>query len=252
MVMRTCQTAPDGANSCDSRRPAGRWLSNPGAARQEAAMSPKANHPVSNTNDSPVIHIIDDDESMRLALGTLLRSVDLATQLHSSVDAFLKASRPDVPGCLILDIRLPGVSGLDFQVQLAQLGIRLPVILITGYGDVPMSVRGMKAGAIDFLIKPFRDQDMLDAISTAVSRDRVRRLADAESASMRERFELLSPRERQVMQLVSAGKMNKQVAAALGVSEITVKIHRGSAMRKMGARTLADLVRLAEALGLAR
>jgi FixJ family two-component response regulator len=218
----------------------------------EAVVSPKANHPPSSVDEAPVIHIIDDDESMRFALGSLLRSVALATQLYSSVDAFLNASRADVPGCLILDIRLPGISGLDFQVQLAQLGIRLPVILMTGHGDVPMSVRGMKAGAIDFLIKPFRDQDMLDAISTAVSRDRVRRTADAESTSMRSRFELLSPRERQVMQLVSAGKMNKQVAAALGVSEITVKIHRGAAMRKMGARTLADLERLAEALGLAR
>jgi FixJ family two-component response regulator len=252
MVMRTSQTAPDGAKSRGRHRPGGGWSSNSGPARQEAAMSPKANHPDSSVNDAPVIHIIDDDESMRLALGTLLRSVALANQLHSSVDAFLNASRPNVPGCLILDIRLPGISGLDFQVQLAQLGIRLPVILITGHGDVPMSVRGMKAGAIDFLIKPFRDQDMLDAIYTAVGRDRIRRMADAESASMRERFELLSPRERQVMQLVSAGKMNKQVAATLGVSEITVKIHRGSVMRKMGARTLADLVRLAEALGLAR
>jgi FixJ family two-component response regulator len=219
---------------------------------EEAVVSCKTNQSDSGVEDAPVIHIIDDDESMRLALGTLLRSVALANRLHSSVAAFLKASRPDVPGCLILDVRLPGISGLDFQVQLAQLGIRLPVILMTGHGDVPMSVRGMKAGAIDFLMKPFRDQDMLDAISTAVSRDRVRRMADAESASMLGRFELLSPRERQVMQLVSAGNMNKQVAAALGVSEITVKIHRGAAMRKMGARTLADLVRMAEALGLAR
>jgi FixJ family two-component response regulator len=215
-------------------------------------VSSKTDQSVPGVNDAPLIHIIDDDESMRLALDTLLRSVALATRLHSSVDAFLKASRPDAPGCLILDIRLPGISGLDFQVQLAQLDIRLPVILMTGHGDVPMSVRGMKAGAIDFLIKPFRDQDMLDAISIALSRDRVRRTADAASESIHERFELLSPRERQIMQLVSAGNMNKQVAVALGVSEITVKIHRGSAMRKMRARTLADLVRMAEALGLAR
>jgi FixJ family two-component response regulator len=217
-----------------------------------AAVTAKMHHPVSGLDDAPVIHIIDDDESMRFALDTLLRSVALRTRLYSSVDAFLKASRPDVAGCLILDIRLPGISGLDFQVQLAQLGIRLPVILMTGHGDVPMSVRGMKAGAIDFLMKPFRDQDMLDAIALAVKRDQLRRTADAESASTRERFELLSAREKQVMQLVSAGKMNKQVAAALGVSEITVKIHRGSAMRKMEAKTLADLVRMAEALGLAR
>jgi FixJ family two-component response regulator len=222
------------------------------STREEAVVSSKTDRSVSSLNDAPVIHIIDDDESMRLALGTLLRSVALAPRLHSSVDAFLKTSRPDAPGCLILDVRLPGISGLDFQVQLAQFGIRLPVILMTGHGDVPMSVRGMKAGAVDFLIKPFRDQDMLDAISAALTRDRSRRVAEAESASTLARFQLLSPREQQVMQLVSAGNMNKQVAAALGVSEITVKIHRGAAMRKMGARTLADLVRLAEALGLAR
>jgi len=170
---------------------------------------------VSSMSDAPVIHIIDDDESMSAALGSLLRSVALATRLYSSVDAFLKAPRPDLPGCLILDVRLPGISGLEFQAQLAQMGIRLPVILMTGHGDVPMSVRGMKAGAVDFLMKPFRDQDMLDAVSTAIERDRVRRASDAVNRLLREKFGSLSPREQQVMQLVSSGKMNKQVAATL-------------------------------------
>ncbi|MEI9983839.1 MAG: response regulator [Aliidongia sp.] len=187
---------------------------------------------------------------MREALGSLLRSVGMQARVHPSVDAFLAARRPDAPGCLILDVRLPGMSGLDLQTQLAGLGIHLPVILMTGHGDVPMSVRGMKAGAVDFLIKPFRDQDMLDAISTAVARDKAWRAADAGECRPANRFASLSPRERQVMGLVAAGKMNKQVAGELGLSEITVKIHRGAAMRKMGARTLADLVRMAETLGL--
>ncbi len=203
-------------------------------------------------NDMTVIHIIDDDESMRAVLSSLLRSVDLSARTHDSVAAFLKADRPDAPGCLVLDVRLPGISGLDFQAQLERFGVRLPVILMTGYGDVPMSVRGMKAGAVDFLIKPFRDQDMLDAVAAAVERDTARRAADAEATALRDHFALLSPREQQVMQLVTAGKMNKQVAGVLGLSEITVKIHRGAAMRKMNARTLADLVRMAEALGLPR
>jgi FixJ family two-component response regulator len=201
-------------------------------------------------SDSPVIHIIDDDESMRASIDSLLRSVALATRAHSSVDAFLKSARPDAPGCLILDVRLPGVSGLDFQAQLDHFGIHLPVILMSGYGDIPMSVQGMKAGAIDFLVKPFRQQAILDAVTTALARDRARRALVAKDASLREKYTSLSPREREVMQLVAAGKMNKQVAGDLGLSEITVKIHRGAAMRKMGARTLADLVRMAEALGL--
>jgi FixJ family two-component response regulator len=203
---------------------------------------------VSAMSETPIIHVIDDDESTRAGLDSLLRSVALATRVHSSVDAFLKVSRPDAPGCLILDVRLPGISGLDFQARLAHYGIRLPVILITGHGDVPMSVRGMKAGAVDFLIKPFRGQDMLDAVATAVARDRARRASEAERATLLERLGALSPRERQVMELVAAGKMNKQVARDLRLSEITVKIHRGAAMRKMGARTLADLVRMVEAV----
>jgi FixJ family two-component response regulator len=201
-------------------------------------------------SEAAVVHIVDDDESMREVLGSLLRSVGLAARSYASVDAFLKAQRPDAAGCLVLDVRLPGISGLDLQAQLENFGIRLPVILMTGYGDIPMTVRAMKAGAVDFLAKPFRDQDMLDAISAAIARDTVRRAADAADSLLRERLATLSPRERQVMGLVTAGKMNKQVAGDLGLSEITVKIHRGAAMRKMGARTLADLVRMAETLGL--
>ena len=201
-------------------------------------------------NEAAVVHVVDDDESMREALDTLFRSVDLQVCTHPSVDEFLAAKRPDVAGCLVLDVRLPGMSGLDLQARLASLGIHLPVVLMTGHGDIPMSVRGMKAGAVDFLIKPFRDQDMLDAVSTAIARDRASRAAEAASTDLRQRFATLSQREQQVMSLVVLGKMNKQVAGELGLSEITVKIHRGAAMRKMGARTLADLVRMAEALGL--
>jgi FixJ family two-component response regulator len=202
--------------------------------------------------ETPIIHIVDDDESMREVLASLLRSVAFVARSYPSVDAFLQAPRVDAPGCLVLDVRLPGMSGLDFQARLTDVGIELPVILMTGYGDVPMSVRGMKAGAVDFLIKPFRDQDMLDAIAVAVNRDRARCAATAEGVSLREKFAALSPRESQVMQLAAAGKMNKQIAGDLGISLVTVKIHRGAAMRKMGARTLADLVRMAEALKLPR
>jgi FixJ family two-component response regulator len=201
-------------------------------------------------SEAAVIHIIDDDESMRAALDGLLRSVGLAPAAHASVSEFLAAKRPDVPGCLVLDVRMPGISGLEFQEKLSGLGIRLPVILMTGHGDIPMSVRGMKAGAVDFLTKPFRDQDMLDAVTTAIGRDRARRDAEATIIGLREKFITLSPREREVMHLVTAGKMNKQVAGDLSLSEITVKLHRGVVMRKMGARTLADLVRMAQALQL--
>lgn len=161
---------------------------------------------------------------------------------------FLDAKHADAPGCLVLDVRLPGINGLDFQDLMAGLGITLPVVFVTGYGDIPMSVRGMKAGAVDFLAKPFRDQDMLDAVTAAIERDRQARGASAAARALQARYETLSPRERQVMALVTAGRLNKQVAGDLELSEITVKIHRGSAMRKMGARTLPDLVRMAEAL----
>jgi FixJ family two-component response regulator len=197
-----------------------------------------------------IIHIVDDDESQREAILGLLRSVNIKGFAYSSVADFLAAKLPDAPGCLVLDVRLPGIGGLDFQAQLAGRGIHLPVILITGHGDIPMSVRGMKAGAVDFLTKPFRDQDMLDAVATAVARDRARRATEEAVASIQEKFSALSPREREVMLLVTDGKMNKQIAHELGLSEITVKIHRGAAMHKMDARTLPDLVKMAEVLKL--
>lgn len=198
--------------------------------------------------DKAVVHIVDDDESLRHAVNSLCRSVGLETHTYGSAQEFLDAKREDSPGCLVLDVRLPGISGLDFQSQLAELGIHLPVILVTGHGDIPMSVRAMKAGAVDFLPKPFRDQDLLDGVTAAIERDRKRRAADGGATLLRDRFLTLSPREQQVMMLVTIGKMNKQVAGDLGLSEITVKIHRAAAMRKMGARTLADLVRMADAL----
>ena len=200
------------------------------------------------SSDAPIVNIVDDDDSLCRALDSLFRSVGLNTRTYGSVREFLQAGVSDAPACIVLDVRLPGTSGLEFQAQLAGLGIRLPVILITGHGDIPMSVRAMKAGAVDFLPKPFRDQDMLDAVTAAIDRDRQRRARDGEAARIVDRFATLSPREQQVMLLVAAGKMNKQVAGDLGLSEVTVKIHRGAAMRKMGARNLADLVRMADAL----
>lgn len=200
--------------------------------------------------DAPIVHIVDDDESLRRALESLFRSVGLAARGYGSVQDFLAAGPGESPGCIVLDVRLPGISGLDFQDRLDELGIALPAILMTGHGDIPMSVRAMKGGAIDFLAKPFRDQDMLDSVAVAIERDRVRRDGEQVGAALRTRYGTLSPRERQVMALVAAGRMNKQVAFELDLSEITVKIHRGAAMRKMGARTLADLVRMADGLGL--
>jgi FixJ family two-component response regulator len=201
-----------------------------------------------DTNMQSIVHIVDDDNSLRSALDSLLRSVGLQTRSYGSVREFLDAKRDDRPGCMVVDVRLPGISGLDFHEQLAEFGIYMPAVLITGHGDIPMSVRAMKAGAVDFLAKPFRDQDMLDAVALALKRDADRRAADSGTALVKERFATLSPREQQVMMRVTAGKMNKQVAGDLGLSEITVKIHRGAAMRKMAARTLADLVRMADTL----
>tara|TARA_B100002003_G_scaffold244300_1_gene270102 strand:+ start:2651 stop:3292 length:642 start_codon:yes stop_codon:yes gene_type:complete len=201
--------------------------------------------------NGPVVHVLDDDESVRLAIASLLASVGLEARTHGTTQAFLAAERPDVPGCLVLDVRLPGTSGLDLQTQLAERGVELPVILITGHGDIPMSVRGMKAGAVDFLAKPFREQDLLDAVARAVELDRARRAERHGLDGLRARYAALSPRERQVMALVAAGLLNKQVAGELGISEITVKIHRGAAMKKMGARTLPDLVRMQDALSAA-
>ena len=199
-------------------------------------------------SEAPVVLVVDDDPSLREALGRLFRSVDLESRLFSSVAELLLHKFPDVPCCLALDIRLPGVSGLDFQTQLANSDIRVPIIMMTGHGDIPMSVRAMKGGAVDFLTKPFRDQDMLDAVAQAIERDRKRRDSDKAVAELRERFESLTPREREIMALVTAGLMNKQAAGELGLSEITVKIHRGHIMRKMAVRSLADLVRAGEAL----
>lgn len=200
--------------------------------------------------DNATVHIVDDDASLRDALSSLFRSTGLDVRQYGSAQDFMEASPSDAPGCIVLDVRLPGVSGLEFQEHLAELGVRLPVVLMTGHGDIPMSVRAMKAGAVDFLPKPFRDQDMLDAVAAALARDKSRREGEGKADAVRARYETLSPRERQVMALVTAGKMNKQAAGDLGLSEITVKIHRGAAMRKMEAKTLADLVRMAEALGL--
>lgn len=196
------------------------------------------------------VHVVDDDDSLRRSLHSLFRSVDLAVHAYGSAQEFFDAERAEVPSCLVLDVRLPGISGLDLQQQLHQSGIRIPVVLMTGHGDIAMSVRGMKAGAIDFLTKPFRDQEMLDAVLQAIAKDRERLVTEKSQSEVRRKFETLSPRERQVMSLVTAGRLNKQVAGDLNLSEITVKVHRGSAMRKMGARTLADLVRMAELLEL--
>jgi FixJ family two-component response regulator len=198
------------------------------------------------TNERAVVHVVDDDASMRDALESLFDSVGLDTQTYAAARDFLATSVADKPGCVVIDIRLPDMNGLEFQAQLTQIGVRLPVVMMTAYGDIPMSVRAMKRGAVDFLSKPFHDQDMLDAVMSAIERDRRRRTVDDDVSRMQQRFETLSPREQQVMLLVTAGKMNKQVAGDLGISEITVKIHRGAAMRKMGVRTLADLVRIAE------
>lgn len=195
-----------------------------------------------------IVHIVDDDQALREALDSLFRSMGMETRLHGSAQAFLDSGEAGSAGCLVLDVRLPGVSGLDFQAQLNAAGVAMPVVLMTGHGDIPMSVRGMKAGAVDFLAKPFRDQDMLDAVAQALERDRQNRAERSGLDELRARLAQLSPREREVMGLVASGLMNKQVAFQLGLSEITVKIHRGAAMRKMEARSLADLVRMAEAL----
>lgn len=183
-----------------------------------------------------------------MALDSLLRAAGIDVVQHGSVQEFLEHDRRDAPGCILLDVRLPGVSGLEFQARLDTYGIGLPVVMITGHGDIPMSVQAMKAGAVDFLTKPFRDRDVLDAVGAAVARDLGRRAREGDLADLTGRFSTLTKREREVMALVTAGRMNKQVAGVLGLSEITVKIHRGSVMRKMGARTLADLVRMADAL----
>jgi FixJ family two-component response regulator len=200
------------------------------------------------TEDTPIVLVIDDDPSVREAICRLLGSVGLEAASFHSVNALLAAGLPNGPACLVLDVRLPGQSGLEFQAELAHAHIRLPVIFITGHGDVQMSVRAMKAGAVEFLTKPFRDQDLLDAIQAALTQDCARREADALMAELRTREAGLTTREREIMAQVASGRVNKQIAADLGVSEITVKAHRGQVMRKMGARSVADLVRMSDRL----
>jgi len=210
---------------------------------------PTSPHNVASAEE-PIVFVIDDDASVREALRNLFRSVGFRVEVFGSASEFLQSKLPDVPSCLILDIRLPRVSGLDFQAELADVGIHIPIIFMTGHGDIPMSVRAMKAGAVDFLTKPFRDQDMLDAVTTAIERDRNSRNEAKILSSLQALFATLTPREQEVMALVTAGLMNKQIATKIGVAEITVKIHRGHIMKKMAAKSLADLVRMAQTLGI--
>ena len=200
----------------------------------------------------PIVFVIDDDASMRRALTNLFQSVDLAVEVFGSASEMLQSRFPDVASCLVLDIRLPGLSGLDFQTELAKANIHIPIIFMTGHGDIPMTVRAMKGGAVDFLTKPFRDQDMLDAVVMAIERDRKRREVEKVVVDLQALFETLTSREREVLALVATGLMNKQIAAELGLAEITVKIHRGHPMKKMGARSLADFVRKAQTPALHR
>jgi len=202
------------------------------------------------TEAQSIVFVVDDDASVRNGLKSLIRSVGLQVELFGSAQEFLRSKRPDAPSCLILDIRLPGISGLDFQSKRAEANDPIPIIFITGHGDIPMSVRAMKRGAVEFLTKPFRDQDLLDAIHVALERERARRQREDEIATLKGRFEWLTPREREVLPLVVSGLPNKQIAAEIGTSETTVKVHRGQLMRKMGADSLPELVRMAERIGI--
>ncbi|MEH7844658.1 response regulator transcription factor [Rhizobium laguerreae] len=203
------------------------------------------------TEAPATIIVIDDDPEIREALGSLLRSVGFAVNLLASVGDFLRSGRPNGPTCLVLDVRLPGQSGLDFQLELSRENIQLPIVFITGHGDIPMSVKAMKGGAVEFLTKPFRDQDLLDAVHVGLARDRAWLENEKSLATVRARFDSLTPREREVMALVVTGRLNKQIASDLGVSEITVKVHRSQVMQKMGTRSLPELARMADKLMLA-
>ena len=206
----------------------------------------------SQHDDEPIVLVIDDDPDVRDGLKALLHSVNLESKVYKSAPEFLRSKLPDQVSCLILDVRLPGLSGLDFQAELAKVNINIPIIFITGYGDIPMSVKAMKAGAVEFLTKPVREQDLLDAVRAALNQDRERRKSEERMHDLRARFEALSQREQEVMGLVAAGLMNKQVAAEIGIVEVTVKVHRHNIMKKLGAKSLADLVRMSDALGLQR
>lgn len=215
-----------------------------GAVKLEGPMSTE--HASSRQS---VVYIVDDDEALRAAVGSLVRSIGLEVRLLGSARDFLAQKLPDTPCCLVLDVRLPGLGGLDFQAELAKANVHTPIIFLTAYGDIPMTVKAMKAGAIEFLTKPFRDQDLLDAIQLALERDRQRRAEESAASKLHSRFQTLSAREQEVMAYVTSGLLNKQIAHAIGISEHTVKLHRGHVIEKMGARSLAELVRMADALG---
>ncbi|ULJ76698.1 response regulator transcription factor (plasmid) [Rhizobium gallicum] len=210
---------------------------------------PKRSSQVSS--ETPSVHVIDDDAAMRAGLDSLFRSVGYQVHLFANTNDFLRSGRTNAPGCLVLDVRLPGMNGLDFQRHLAEADLTMPIVFMTGHGDIPMSVRGMKAGAVDFLPKPFREQEMLDAVTLALEKDNLERQQKTQHQELQDRFQLLSTREREVMIEVARGQMNKQIAFTLGISEITVKIHRGNGMKKLGARSLTEFIQLAEALKLA-
>jgi FixJ family two-component response regulator len=216
----------------------------PGASGYETVAMSARNEPPS------LVFVIDDDESVRDALATLFRSIGLQVKAFASAAEFLQSKLPEVPSCMVLDVRLPGLSGLDFQMELAKANVQIPIVFMTGHGDIPMTVRAMKAGAVEFLQKPFRDQDMLDAVQAGLEQSRAQRKVTSDTSKLRTSFDSLTTREREIMSLVTAGLMNKQIAGEVGISEVTVKLHRGNVMRKMGAKSLADLVRMADALGL--